>query len=235
MNEEFDTINSYPAYALRGWFDGFCPSNGIANDLNRKAQGVWAQKKEWDSKYNALKNGKQAIEWEALKKEVRRLEEEIKAEQIKLNQEKGISEALGLGAWCNGAVSKRKKAEESLRNAEKSLGQIKGAFQTLERQQTQGIREASNVIAENEKKINLIKQEIVNTRKKIKEYKAKRDNAPKPVPTNNAVAVHNAKTQSIYGKLKENAPLIIGGLAVVSAIVYVKSQQKKRMVKAVQV
>lgn len=235
MNEEFDTINSYSAYALGGWFDGFCPSNGIADNLNRQAQGVWAQKKEWDKKYNALKNGKQAIEWEVLKKEVRRLENEIKSEQIKLNQEKGISEALGLGAWCNGAVSKRKKAEASLRSAEKSLGEIKGAFQTLERQQTQGIREANKVIAENQQKVTAIKKEIIRIRKKIEVYKAKRDNKPKPVPTNNPTTVHNAKTTSMYGKLKENTPLIIGSLAIISAVVYWKSQQKKGTVKAVKV
>lgn len=235
MNEEFDTINNAPAYALRGWFSGFCPSNGIADKLNRQAESAWAQKREWDNKYNQLKNGRQAIEWEALKNEVRRLDRELKAEQKKLNQEKDISQALGLGAWCNGAVSKREKAEESLRHAEKAVGEIKGAFQMLERQQSEGIRNANQVIAENKKKINTIKKEIILVHRKIEDYKAKRDNIPKNVPVNNPIAVHNAKTQSIYGKLKENAPIIIGGIAIVSAIVYVTNKQKKGTSKAVKV
>lgn len=225
MNEEFDTINEYRPYALNGWFSGFCPSNGIADRLNNQARSVWAQKSEWDRKYNALKNGKQAAEWESLKKEVRRLEQEIKIEQQKLTQENGIADALGLGAWCNGAVSRRRKAQESLNNAQKSLGHIKGAFQTLERQQAQGIKEANKVIAENQKKIAVIKKQIVTVKKKIADYKAERDNKAKKVVNPTPVAVHNAKTKSVVGKLKENAPLIIGGLAVLSAVVYMNKNK----------
>lgn len=67
MNEEFDTLNKHPV-ALHGWFDSWCPSNGIADRLNNQAKGVWAQKDEWDAKMNNLKNGRQAAEWESLKK-----------------------------------------------------------------------------------------------------------------------------------------------------------------------
>lgn len=223
MNEEFDTINTHRPYGLNGWFDGFCPSNGIADRLNRQAKGVWGQKSEWDKKYKALKNGKQAAEWESLKQEVRRLEDEIKTEQQQLAQETGIADALGLGAWCNGAVSKRKKAEESLRSAEKSLGHIKGAFQTLEKQQTEGIKEANEVIAENQQKIAVIKKEIAVVKQKIANYKAERDNKAKMVANATPVAVQNAKTKSIVGTLKENAPLIIGGLAVATVFLMARN------------
>ncbi|CAA0177273.1 conserved hypothetical protein [Tenacibaculum maritimum] len=234
MNEEFDTINIYPAYGLHGWFDGFCPSNGIADRLNNQAKGVWAQKAEWDKKYEVLKNGKQAAEWESLKKEVRRLEEEIKAEQQKLAQEEGIADALGLGAWCNGAVSRRKKAEESLRNAEKSLGHIKGAFQTLERQQTEGIKGASTVIAENEKKLLAIKKSITVVKQKIARYKAERDHKAQQAAANaTAAQASKARKNDLVGKLKENAPLIIGGIALLTAVVYVKKSQSKTAVKSV--
>ncbi len=235
MNEEFDTINTSVTTGLNGWFDGFCPSNGIADRLNNQAKGVWAQKSEWDKKMQSLKNGKQAAEWESLKREVRRLEQEIKNEQIKLNQEKGIADALGLGAWCNGAVSKRKKAEESLRNAEKSLGQVKGAFQTLENQQRQGIKTANSVLASNRTKLEAIKGQIVVLREKIARYKAERDNKVVTTPNQHPIKTQNARTKSIVGKLKENAIPIVGGLALVSAVVYVHRSSPKRKRKAVKV
>ncbi len=234
MNEEFDTLNKHPI-ALHGWFDGFCPSNGIADRLNNQAKGVWAQKAEWDTKMENLKNGKQAAEWESLKKEVRRLEQELKSEQIKLNQEQGIADALGLGAWCNGAVSKRKKAEESLRSAEKSLGEIKGAFETLERQQTEGIKQASQVIVENKTKVEAIKRQIVVLREKIARYKAERDHKIKIEQNASLVEKQNAKTQSFVGKLKENALPILGGIALVSAFVYVQRSSPKKRRKVVEV
>lgn len=235
MNEEFDTINRSFTSGLNGWFDGFCPSNGIADRLNNQAKGVWAEKAEWDKKMQGLRNGRQAAEWESLKKEVRRLEEEIKNEQIKLNQEKGIADALGLGAWCNGAVSKRKKAEESLRSAEKSLGEVKGAFQTLENQQRQGIRTANEVIANNRTKLEAIKSQIVVLREKITRYKAERDNRVITTPNQNSISVQNSKNKSIIGKLKENALPIAGGLALIGAFVYVQKSTPKRKRKVVQV
>ncbi len=235
MNEEFNTINTHPTIGLHGWFDGFCPSNGIADRFKNQAKGVWAQKAEWDRKMQALKNGKQAAEWESLKKEVRRLEEQIKNEQIKLNQEKGIADALGLGAWCNGAVSKRKKAEESLRDAEKSLGQVKGSFQTLENQQRQGIKTANQVIASNRTKLEAIKGQIVVLRQKIAKYKAERDNKVVTTPNQNPIKAQNAKTKSMVGKLKENALPIVGGLALVGAFVYIQTSKPKTKKKVVQV
>lgn len=235
MNEEFDTINRSPTTGLHGWFDSWCPSNGIADRLNNQARGVWAQKSEWDKKMQNLKNGKQAAEWESLKKEVRRLEQQIKNEQIQLNQEQGIADALGLGAWCNGAVSRRKKAEESLRNAEKSLGEIKGSFQTLERQQRQGIKNANQVIASNRTKLEAIKGKIVVLREKIAKYKAERDHKARIKASQNAKAKENAKKKSMVGKLKENALPILGGLALVGAFVYVQTSTPKRKNKVVHV
>ena len=236
MNEEFDTIGTHVPYGLYGWFDGFCPSNGIASRLNNQAKGVWAQKAEWDNKYKALQNGRQAAEWESLKKEVRRLEQAIKAEQQQLAQEEGIADALGLGAWCNGAVSKRKKAEESLRNAEKSLGHIKGAFQTLEPQQTQGIKEANAVIKANQQKLNAIKQSIVQVKQKIAKYKAERDHEKAQAANATPAEVSNANKKRIAGIAKENAPLILGGLALLGAVVYLnKKSPTHKTVKSVSV
>ena len=225
MNQEFDTINTLQSYGLNGWFSGFCPSNGIADRLNSQARGVWAQKATWDKNYNALKNGKQAAQWESLKKEVRRLEAEIKNEGLKLVQEKEIATTLGLGAFCRKAVSGRKKAEESLRSASTALGHIKGAFQTLENQQRHGISQASKVIATNKKNVEAIKNEILMVKKKIALYKAQRDNKAKE-QAQSVAEKNTAGKQDLVGKLKENSTLIIGGLALVTAFIYMNKKRK---------
>ncbi|CAM1355865.1 hypothetical protein [Tenacibaculum halocynthiae] len=228
--EEFDTVS--PQTGLSGWFDGFCPSNKIADDLVRKSRGTWGQQAEWKRKMDALKIGPQQAEWESQKEEVRRLDRELKEERRNLEQEREISLALGLGAWCNGAVSRRKKAEESLSVAEKALGEIKGAFELLEKQQTEGIKEASVLIKENQQKLALIKQEIKTIKVKIEVYKAKRDNQQQNLATTTQEK-SKAKKASIVGKVTENAPLIIGVIAVVGAIVYVKNNKKTKRTKAV--
>lgn len=217
---------------LGGWFDGFCPSNGIADSLNKKAKGVWAQEAEYKKKLEALKNGAQAAEWESLKGEVRKLDDELKNLQRDLEKELAIASAIGvdmtgLGAWCNGAVSRRKKAEASLREAEKALGEVKGAMQTLQQQQTQGIKEASAVIKENQQKIEVIKNKIRGVQTKIEVYKAERDNEQKAIAT--AENKKEAAKSDLMGKVKDNLPLIIAGVAVTGAIVYaVKTKKKKK-------
>lgn len=225
MNQEFDTINPHQSYGLNGWFSGFCSSNGIADRLNSQARGVWGQKATWDKNYNALKNGKQAAQWESLKKEVRRLEAEIKSERLKLVQEKEIATNLGLGLFCKSAISKRKKAEESLQSASTALGHIKGAFQTLENQQRQGITQANGVITTNKKNLQAIKDEIVMVKKKIAVYKAQRDNKAKE-QAQSVAEKNKAGKQDVVGKLKENSTLIIGGIALVTALIYLNKKRK---------
>ncbi|MDB0601343.1 hypothetical protein PL373_09315 [Tenacibaculum maritimum] len=220
---------------LNGWFNGFCPSNGIADSLNRKSKGVWAQHAETKKKLEALKNGAQAAEWESLKGQVRKIGDELKNLMRDLEQEKAIASAIGvdttgLGAWCNGAVSKRKKAEASLREAEKALGEVNGAIKTLEQQQTQGIKEASVVIKENQQKIEVIKKAITAIKTKIEVYKAERDHKQKEIA--NTGSKKSAAKSDLVGKLKDNAPLIIAGVAVIGAIIYVKKSNKPKKTKA---
>ncbi|MFL0063726.1 hypothetical protein [Tenacibaculum maritimum] len=216
---------------LNGWFSGFCPSNGIADSLNRKSHGVWSQAAETKKKLEALKNGAQAAEWESLKKRVRTLNDELKNLNIDLEREKSIAAAIGvdttgLGAWCNGAVSRRKKAEASLRAAEKALGEVKGAMDTLEQQQTQGIKEASVVIEQNQQKITAVKKAISSVQSKIEVYKAERDNKQKEIA--NTASKTAAGKSDFIGKLKENAPLIIAGTAVAATVIYVVTKKKKK-------
>ncbi|MFL0083686.1 hypothetical protein V2647_06825 [Tenacibaculum maritimum] len=218
--------------SLGGWFGGFCPSNGIADRLNKQSAGVRAQKLEYDKKLNALKNGEQAAEWENLKKQVKKLDDELKDLNRNLEKERAIASAIGatsgLGAWCNGAVSRRKKAEASLRDAEKALGIVKGALDILQKQQTQGIKEAGAVIKENQQKIEAVKQEIRKVQTSIEVYKAKRDNERKEL-AQNAEAKKAAGKSDIMGKIKENAPLIIAGTVVVAAAaIYLKKGKKTK-------
>jgi len=225
--------------SLNGWFDGLCPSNGIADKMNKKAKGVWAQQEEYKKKLNSLKNGAQAAEWENLKKQVRKLDDDLKNYQRDLEKELAIASAIGvdttgLGAWCNGAVSKRKKAEASLREAEKALGEVKGAMQTLERQQNDGIKEAGLVIQQNQQRIEAVKNKIRAVQTKIEVFKAKRDNAQQEITS--GAGKSNAKKSDLIGQVKENAPLIIGGLVAVGTGVYLYNNRKKpkRVAKKVQ-
>ncbi|WP_299673275.1 hypothetical protein [uncultured Tenacibaculum sp.] len=226
---------------LNGWFDGFCPSNGIADDFTRKAKGVWAQEKNLQSQIEALKNGKQAAEWENLKNHVRKLDDELKELNRELEKEKAIAAGIGvdmtaLGAWCNGAVSRRKKAEASLREAEKALGIVKGALSTLMKQQGQGIVETAKVIQINKKKIEQVKGEIQKVQNAIEVFKAERDNERKEL-AKNQTEKDKALKSDLMGKVKDNLPLIIAGTAVIAAgVVHYRrtKKSKKKTVKKVE-
>jgi len=227
---EFNTsgdVNRPQNYGLNGWFSGFCPSNGIADRLNKQAKSVLAEKTEWEKKYAALENGQQASEWVSLKEEVARLEKLIQQEKQALQQEQGIAEALGLGAFCNGAVSRRKKAEAALRDAENALGTVKGAYETLERQQKEGIARASEVIETNNQTLEALKQQVAAVKQKVANYKAQRD-AEKAAKEAQAVADTNGvKKINTAGFLsKENAPLVIGVVLLSGTALYLYNQKK---------
>lgn len=229
---EFNTdrgSTSYQDVALAGWFSGFCPSNGIADRLNKKAKSILAEKSEWDKKYTDLENGRQAIEWADLKKEVARLEKLIQDEKLKLQQEQGIADSLGLGAWCNGAVSRRKKAEAALSAAVKALGTIKGSYQTLERQQKEGIAKASEVIESSTKTLESLIQQVQSVKQKIAEYKAQRDAEKIAKEAQIAAEANNPKKINTAGFIsKENAPLVVGGLVLVGTVLYFSNKKKER-------
>lgn len=218
---------------LGGWFDGFCPSNGIADNLNRKAKSVWAKHVNAEKKLEELKRGPQANEWQAQKAILAKLEKEIKKEQLVLNQEKAIAEALGiqgLGAWCNGAVSRRRRAEVSLRNAEKALGEAKGAFEILERQQKEGLYNVGRSITKSKKTLNVLKSKIQDIKNKVARYKSERIKERKQ---KELAAKQNVQNVSASSKLlsKKNLPFVIGGVAIATGIaVYAfgKTKNKKK-------
>lgn len=237
MNKEieFNTgVDTSPNYqkGMAGWFSGFCPSNGIADSKYKQTNSVHAEKLEWDKKYASLQNGNQAAEWADLKNEVARLEKLIQEEKTVLSQENSIADALGLGslsAWCNGAVSRRKRAEAALSQAQKELGIIKGSYQTLEKQQKEGIAKASEVIVANTKTLEGIKQQIKVVRQKIAEYKAQRDAEKIAKQAQVAAEANNPKKINTAGFLsKENAPLVVGGLVLVGTVLYFNNKKKER-------
>lgn len=234
MNIEFNTGNDFRQQppALNGWFSGFCPSNGIADRLNKQTHSALVEKKRWDSAYARLANGEEASEWADAKREILHTEKIIEEEKLKLKQEQEISIGLGLGAWCNGAVSKRKKAEASLRAAENALGTIKGSYETLKRQQTDGIKRSSEVILANNKTIESIRKQTEVVKVKIAKYKAERDaekvaqaKADTEAASVAAGAVKKINTAGFVSK--ENLPLIAGGVLLVGVAVYLNNRKKK--------
>lgn len=233
---EFDSVGSHTG--LGGWFDGFCPSNGIADKAIKARKSVEAETAEWQKKYNLLKSGTQANEWADLKSEVARTEKEIQAEKQKLSQENAIADALGigLGAFCNGAVSRRKKAEAALRDAEKSLGVIKGSYQTLEKQQREGIAKASQVIEQNNATIESLRKQVEAVKVKIANYKAQRDAEKQALANENAAADSSVKINKASFLSKDNLPLVIGAALLTGGIIYaVKVKKGKKTVKKITV
>ncbi len=220
---KFDLPTGYNAKPLGGWFDGFCPSNGIANSLEGKAKNARAEKAQWDKKYNALKTGSQAKEWAELKKDIAELEDKIEKLTLELQKEEGIIDALGigLGAWCNGAVSRRKRAETALRDAERALGIIKGSYTTLQRQQNDGIRLGNQNLAKLKNTIKEKEQQIAAAKQKIAAYKAKRDNEA-------ASQNQEDKNKALKGKFMENAPVIAGVLGLGALAIYMAKNKKKK-------
>ncbi|SED21808.1 hypothetical protein SAMN04489761_4660 [Tenacibaculum sp. MAR_2009_124] len=208
---------------LSGWFDSWCPSNGVADGLENQARNARAEKGQWDKKIEALKKGNRAREWADAKKKIQELETQIEKLILELQKDEGIIDALGigLGAWCNGAVARRKRAETALRDAERALGQAKGAYNTLTRQQNEGIRMAGQNIVTLKQTIKDLQGKIAAAQQKITVYKTKRDNKA-------VTESQEDKNVATKGKLMENMPLILGGLAVAGLAIYMVNNKKSK-------
>ncbi|TDQ22757.1 hypothetical protein [Tenacibaculum caenipelagi] len=235
MNIEFNTdgnVRRPVYYGLNGWFDGFCPSNGIADKLNKQARSALAEKAEWDARLTELENGQQASEWASLKQEVARLENLIQKENQELQKENAIAEALGigLGAWCKGAVAKRQKAETALKDAQSALGTVKGAYETLERQQKEGIARASEVIESSNATLESLKQQVATVKEKIAVYKAERDEerALKEAQIAAETAENEKKINAAGFLTKENAPVVIGVVLLAGTGIYFYNKKKSK-------
>lgn len=217
---------------LNGLFDGFCPSNGIAKDLERKATEIWTIHHHEKQKLAKMKNGAKAAEWASLQKELQRLDDIVKEQERILEQEKAIALAVGaditgLGAWCNEAVSRRRKAEESLRSAEQHLGKVRGEINTIHKQHTEGIRAASETMPKQKARIEKIKRNIAAVKKSVAVFKAKRDHERKQAAITNQEKKEAGKTD-LKEKLKENAPWIVGGVLLATAgVLYLRKEKKK--------
>ncbi|CAL2075300.1 hypothetical protein [Tenacibaculum sp. 190524A02b] len=209
-----------------GFFDNLCPSRGIARNLVQQARNILEQKAEYERKYEELKKGDDAREWADVKANIKKYEDNIERETILLNKEKGIADAIGigLGAWCNEAVSLRQRAERLLAMSNEALGKIRGSYETLEKQQTEGIKIGHEKIIKLKKDLESVRQQIALYKKKIADYKAKRDNKAKSQSQSDKAAATN-------GKLKENTPMIIGAVAVGALLLYmIKNKPKKTKV-----
>ncbi|MCG8208352.1 hypothetical protein G1K53_12200 [Tenacibaculum finnmarkense] len=227
--------------------NGVCASKAIAERLEGKTRDTLSNKSEFDRKYSKLKNGRQASQWAARKATIRKLEDIIERETQKLTNEKSIAISLGLNGWfskigrglCKKNVRRRERAENSLQDAEKALGEIKGSYELLGRQQTEGLRKASEVIVVNKKTIADLETQIQAVKTKIANYKIERDNikkaeiaATKTAQTaSNMVSINSAKKMNTAGfgsfLSKENLPLIIGGALLVGGVFYFKNKNSQ--------
>ncbi|MCD8405794.1 hypothetical protein LNI91_09570 [Tenacibaculum dicentrarchi] len=232
---EFDT-------GLNGGLNGVCTSKGIAERLEAQTRDVLAQKDEAQRKYDALKNGAQASEWASLKIEIINQEKTIKAEKLKLQQEKEVADALGLGGLfknigksvCKKSIKRRERAENSLRDAENHLGDIKGRYTLLGRQQTEGIRRSSEVIVTNKKTIAQLKNQLQAVKTKIANYKIERDNIKRAEAQAQAQAqasVTAPKVNSAGILSKKNLPIIAGTLFLGGVLYFSKNGKKTTTIK----
>ncbi|WP_233860882.1 hypothetical protein [Tenacibaculum piscium] len=229
---EFDTGGSDTG--LKGYT--LCSSKKIAEGIESQTRDVLAQKDEWNRKYSALENGKQASEWAGLKIELANLEKTIKAETLKLKQEQSIADSLGLAGACSKHINRRKRAENSLRDASNSLGDVKGRYTLLGKQQTEGIRRSSEVIVTNKKTIAQLKNQLQAVKTKIANYKIERDNikrAEAQTQANAQVQTTKVNTAGIGSGLlsKKNLPILAGVLFLGGVFYYSKNGKKTTTIK----
>ncbi|SOU87848.1 hypothetical protein [Tenacibaculum dicentrarchi] len=234
-NIQFDT-------GLNGGLAGACPSKDIARRLEAQTRDALANKSEWKRKYESLKNGEQAKQWASLKIEITNQEKTIKAEQLKLKQEKEVADALGLNGWfsnigkslCKKSIKRREHAENSLKDAENHLGRITGSYNTLDRQQNEGIRRAGEVVLKNKATIAQLKKEIQAVKTKIAKYKAERDSIKKAEAQAQAQAqasVTAPKVNSAGILSKKNLPIIAGALFLGGVLYFSKNGKKTTTIK----
>lgn len=222
--------------SLNGWFDGFCPSNGIADGLERQANNKRVEFNNTKKDLERLKNGKLQQDWENEKKQVRILEAKVLKLQRDLKQEIAISKALGLGAWCNGAVARRNRAQHNLNNIIADINRVRGEIKILKKQQTEGLNEARKTHAQKQKEIADLSAEINRVKKKIQDYKVKRDNLKKEA-VEKELKNKEKELQQEQGKLsktrlarsiKENGFFLLGIGAVLGVVVYMGKSKKKK-------
>ncbi|MBE7646244.1 hypothetical protein F7644_09615 [Tenacibaculum finnmarkense genomovar ulcerans] len=221
-----------------------CASKDIAKRLEGQTRDALARNREWKRKYDALKNGEQASEWDALKRTMTKLEGIIKRETETLKDEKTLANSLGLNGWlskigrglCKKSVRRRERAENSLKEAVAAFSRIEGAYNDKMKEQEHGIRMASEVIVDSNNTIANLQIQIQAVKTKIANYKIERDNikkaenvATKTAQTaSNMVSINSAKKMNTAGfgavLSKENLPLIIGGALLISGVVYFKNK-----------
>lgn len=215
---------------LGGFFDKFCSSNEIADKLEKETVTVNAQRSEMQRKFDSLKNGNQAKQWDDLKKELIFLEDQIEKAKEELEQESVIAMELGLGAFCKDAQARREKAENALQEAERALGSVKGAYDVLEIQQTQGIKRSSEVIELNLKTLESLNSQVAAVKQKIENYKKERDNQLSIDVSAEASNIPKNESPSDFFK-GNNFYYMLGGLALTGLFLYKKKKKKGEIVK----
>ncbi|WP_275552711.1 hypothetical protein [Tenacibaculum piscium] len=235
---EFDT-------GLNGGLNGACASEDYAKQNELKTRSVLAQKDEAQRKYDALKNGDLQKMWNSNLIEIANQEKVIKAEKLKLQQEKTVADSLGLGWFgsklvknigksvCKKSIKRNERAINSLADAENLLGNIQGAYYDKFLQLKEGKIENQMIISKNKETIAQIQKELQAVKTKIANYKIERDNIKRAEAQTQAQAQANAsvtapKVNSAGILSKKNLPILAGVLFLGGVLYFSKNGKKPR-------
>lgn len=207
----------------------FCPSNRIAKDNELKARTLWSVHNVHLRELESLKKGEAQKELQEAKKTTRKLNKKLLTLIEDLKKEKEIANALGLGAWCNGAVARRKRAENDVANATLQIGKIKGEIEVLRSGQTTGLDVEKKTQKTIRKEIKEKEQEIADVKAKIQEYKDKRDRQKqKDILNKEKTAVTKSLKTAGFG-IKNNKMLLLGMVVAGATLIYYGTSEKKEI------
>lgn len=167
MNEEFDTIHDYPREGLHGFFDfrWACPSDGIANGLNKQSRDAQAKTKEYLRKISQIKTGYLQKEIQTEERLLIELNTKIQARKRVLQQEQAKLKASGLGAFCQGAANKRRIAERNFKEAQRLLGEAKKDVERQTQNKKDRLTELRKLNNAKRKELAVIEQKITQVKK----------------------------------------------------------------------
>lgn len=216
---QFDN-NTYTAESLGGWFSGFCPSNGIADRLNRQSRDADKQRKEFERKLENLKNAPAQHEIQQYETMKKQKEKELSRVKKELEQITQIAEVQGLGAWCNGAVKRRESAERKLKESQEQLGEAKERYNNLVNRHKNYLPRLRKIVDDIQNEINEVLSEIKKVKQRIEDKKKaellKQQAEQMRINKEKLQAEASASVQTAgFGGMSMNTLLLVGAVATV--------------------
>lgn len=232
MTEEFDTIGDNRHTGLHGWFDfkWACPSNGIADGLNNQSATAEAQTKEYLAKVQTIKTGYLQSEIQTEEKLLVELDKKIVEKRTLLEQEQAKLKARGLGAFCQGAVTKRRNAERRLKEAQRLLGEAKKDVDRQTQNKKDRLTELRKLNDAKRKEIAVLDEKIAKSKQELAQLRQaeilKKQAQEMALQKQTMLAEQTQKVQKASVLGGSNKTLLLGLLGV-GAIVYFTRQPVK--------